>query len=296
MTQSMTAFASGTGVHGQISWAWEMRGVNARGLDLRLRIPERLDGLEATLRKSLSAKLSRGNITLNLRLSNADAGAGLVVDPDQLDVVLSALDQVQERAFELGVTLAQPNAADVLGQRGVLVSAEYAAAPDGLVDVLDADFTAVLNAFMAMRAQEGAALSQVIADQLHQIEALIAAAKTAASARKPEAKAAMAAALSRVMDEITEVDEARVAQELALIAVRSDVTEEIDRLTAHVAAARDLLNSAKPSGRKLDFLAQEFNREANTLCAKAGAPALTSIGLDLKAVIDQMREQIQNVE
>ena len=296
MTQSMTAFASGTGVHGQISWAWEMRGVNARGLDLRLRIPERLDGLEATLRKSLSAKLSRGNITLNLRLSNADAGAGLVVDPDQLDVVLSALDQVQERAFELGVTLAQPNAADVLGQRGVLVSAEYAAAPDGLVDVLDADFTAVLNAFMAMRAQEGAALSQVIADQLNQIEALIAAAKTAASARKPEAKAAMAAALSRVMDEITEVDEARVAQELALIAVRSDVTEEIDRLTAHVAAARDLLNSAKPSGRKLDFLAQEFNREANTLCAKAGAPALTSIGLDLKAVIDQMREQIQNVE
>ena len=147
-----------------------------------------------------------------------------------------------------------------------------------------------------MRAHEGAALEKVIADQLDQIAKLTDAAAIAAEARAPQVKENLTAALRRVIEDVGEVEEARIAQELAVLAVKSDVTEEIDRLRAHVAAARALLAEDKPAGRKLDFLAQEFNREANTLCAKAQAAALTAIGLDLKAVIDQMREQIQNVE
>ena len=147
-----------------------------------------------------------------------------------------------------------------------------------------------------MREAEGAALGAVIASQLDEIAGLIAQAETAAEVRRPKVKALLTAALQRVIEGIADVDEARVAQELALLAVKSDITEEIDRLKTHVIAARDLLKDTKPIGRKLDFLAQKFNREVNTLCSKAGASALTSVGLDLKAVIEQMREQIQNVE
>jgi len=296
MIHSMTAFASRTGTLGPVSWAWELRGVNARGRDLRLRLPEGIRGLEDALRGALTAALARGNVTVTLRLSHEDAVQPMVVDPAQLDAVLAALDQIQERAFAMGVTLAQPTAADVLAQRGVLVAGKADDRSEALAAALLADIPPLVDAFVDMRAGEGAALSAVIDGHLTEIARLTEAAATAAAARAPQVRDALTAALRRILEDVTEVDEARIAQELAVLAVKSDVTEEIDRLKAHVAAARALLDSDQPAGRKLDFLAQEFNREANTLCAKAGAAALTAIGLDLKAVIDQMREQIQNVE
>lgn len=297
MIRSMTAFASRAGTSEAASWRWELRGVNARGLDLRLRLPDGMVGLEVPLRAALQAGLARGNVTLNLRVNRDEAGETLHVDQAQLEAVLKALDLVQERAFAMGVTLAQPDAADVLSQRGVLTSAAADESDDAkLLAVLQEDFTQLLDEFVDMRDSEGAALKAVITAQLDQIDALTAAAAKAAVERAPQMHENLTTALRRVVDDVSEVDSARIAQELALLAVKADVTEEIDRLAAHIAAARDLLSGEGPAGRKLDFLAQEFNREANTLCSKAQSKELTAIGLDLKAVIDQMREQIQNVE
>ena len=273
-----------------------MRGVNARGLDLRLRLPDGIEGLEAALRAALGKALARGNVTVNLRLSREETASALAVDDVQLDAVLRALDAVQERAFAMGVTLAQPTAADVLGQRGVLIPAKTDDQAEDLANALIADIAPLIADFVRMRETEGQAMHKVITGHLAKIETLTSAAAEAAAARAPQVKANLTAALRRLLEDVAEVDEARIAQELALLAVKSDVTEEIDRLQTHVAAARDLLADEKPAGRKLDFLAQEFNREANTLCAKAQSAPLTAIGLDLKAVIDQMREQIQNVE
>jgi len=297
LIQSMTAFASRTGTHGPECWAWEMRGVNARGLDLRLRLPEGIDGLEVAVRAMLNARLRRGNVSVTLRMTRQEAAQAVVLDEAQLDRVLAALGQVQDRALEMGVTLGQPTVADVLSQRGVIVPGNAAAVPDdGLAKALIRDLERLIDDFVVMRRAEGTALHAVIAAQLDTIDRLTGAAAQAAVARAPAARAALRAALQRVMDDVMEADETRIAQELALLSVKADITEEIDRLRAHVIAARDLLDDAHPSGRRLDFLAQEFNREANTLCAKAGSAALTRIGLDLKATIDQMREQIQNVE
>lgn len=296
MIQSMTAFASRVGALGDSTWSWELRSVNGRGLDLRVRLPEGFSVIEVAGRAALKKQINRGTLTLNLRLSHGDQKGDLSVDPIQLDAVLRALDTVQDRAFEIGVTLAQPTAADVLMQRGVLVAGQPAEQSDDLAKALQTDLTALIADFVAMRVAEGAALHDIIAGQIDQIADLTVQATAAASARQADVQTNLTVALQRVLHDVADADPDRVAQELAVLAVKSDVTKELDRLRAHVAAARALLASGAPAGRKLDFLAQEFKREANTLCAKAGAPDLTAIGLDLKAVIDQMREQIQNVE
>lgn len=293
---SMTAFASASGTHGSTSWVWDIRSVNGRGLDLRLRLPDSIEGLEIFARKELTQKLSRGNVSLGLRLSREEGSTGFSVDETAMVAMLKALDQVQERAFEMGVTLAQPTAADVLSQRGVLVSSSVDEDAEALAKTLQSGFTDLLNAFIAMRAAEGAHLADVILEQLAQIEGFVGQAAETLKDRAADQEASLKKALLAVKDTLGDVDEGRIAQELAIIAVKADVTEELDRLTAHIAAARALVASKEPAGRKLDFLAQEFNREANTLCSKAQSKVLTSIGLDLKAVIDQMREQIQNVE
>jgi uncharacterized protein (TIGR00255 family) len=292
----MTAFASRTGATETASWTWDLRSVNGRGLDLRLRLPDGLDGLEAGIRTALTGALSRGNVTVTLKLARSDVTAGLALDEAQLDLVLTALETVQQRAFDLGVTLGQPTAADVLSQRGVVVS-QAAEEVDTklLVSVLLKDFKGLLGDFQASRKAEGKALGQILSKQVDRIDALTEAAAVCAKAREAEVKAALATALRRVLDNV-DMDEARLAQELALLAVKADITEEIDRLATHVTAARDLIADDKPKGRRLDFLSQEFNREANTLCSKSGNAELTRIGLELKTVIDQMREQIQNVE
>ena len=298
MIRSMTAFATrqghAEGEQGSASWTWEVRSVNSRGLDVKVRLPEAIEGLEAHVRAAISKVATRGNITVGLRLNRDQADGGLQIDLARLDLILEALDSIQDRAFDKGVTLGQPTAADVLAARGVLVMGQ-AAEGESLLDPLCADFDAALAAFMEMRAAEGASLQAVLDGQVDDIERLSAQAVGAAKDRTAAVKTQMADALARVMD-TAGADPDRVAQELALIAVKSDITEELDRLGAHVQAARDLLAGGGPVGRKLDFLTQEFNREANTLCSKAQDVALTQIGLALKAVIDQMREQVQNVE
>ena len=167
---------------------------------------------------------------------------------------------------------------------------------ESLLPTLQADLESLLKDFLAMRAREGALIADVLIGQLTEIESLVAQAQTAAESRRDVQKQAVTNALARVLDTGAEVDPERLRQELALIAIKADVTEEIDRLRAHIAAARALMYKGGAVGRKLDFLAQEFNREANTLCSKSQSKELTSIGLDLKAAIEQMREQIQNLE
>jgi len=294
--RSMTAFASGRGGFGDHEWAWDLRSVNARGLDLRLRVPDWVAGLETGLRKRLGEALQRGSVTLALRLGRETGGGGLAVDLAQLDAVLDALGVVEARARARGMELAPSRAADILSQRGILEAPREDEDTAPLVRAILRDFETVLADFLAMRDREGAALHAVLSAQVDRIAALTAEAAGAVEARRDAAAEAFRAALARVTEGAATADPDRVAQEIAMLAVKGDVTEELDRLGAHVAAARDLLAAEGAVGRRLDFLTQEFNREANTLCSKSQNTELTRIGLELKAVIDQLREQVQNVE
>lgn len=295
---SMTGFATRRGVGLGFAWTWDLRSVNGKGLDLRLRLPDWIEGLEVAVRAELQQVVTRGNVSLSLRLvqdSAADA-AGFRLNPAQLAAALAALGQIEAAALNQGVTLRHPTTVDLLTLRGVLEQGQDVQDTAPLRQALLADLPGLLADFSAMRGSEGRALADVLGAQLDQI-----AARTTDAARETAARAQTQAdtlrdSLARVLAATDAVDATRLAQELALLAVKTDVTEELDRLTAHVAAARAHLADPAPVGRKLDFLMQEFMREANTLCAKAQSLALTRIGLDLKTVIDQMREQVQNVE
>ena len=296
MRQSMTGFASGQGEALGLTWSWDLRSVNARGLDIRVRVPDWVDGLEQALRGLITKRLSRGSVTVSLRLQSNGSDAVQELNDAQLDRVLTAMLQIESEAMARGLSLTASSAADLITVRGVMDTPQQQSDPAEVRAVLIADFGPVLDSFIASRKSEGAALVAVLTGQVDQIADLVSQASAVAEARKEEQADRMRAAMARVMESQDSVDEQRVAQELALIAVKADVTEEIDRLRTHVDAARDLLGSEGAVGRKLDFLMQEFNREANTLCSKAQSAALTAVGLELKTVIEQMREQVQNVE
>jgi uncharacterized protein (TIGR00255 family) len=296
MINSMTGFASARGEHAPFSWTWELRSVNGKALDLRLRVPDWLDGLEPALRAELARSVTRGNVTLTLRMSRDDTAGTLVLNRAALAAALDAIAETEAEAGRRDIALAPSRASDLLALRGLLEAGAGEDDTTALVARLRADFPALVAAFLDMRKTEGAALLAVLTDQIDRIETLAAQAAALAEARKPAMADTLRANLVRVLDNAEGADPDRVAQELAMLAVKADVTEEIDRLAAHVAAARDLLAKGGPVGRKLDFLMQEFNREANTLCSKSQSTDLTAVGLDLKAVIDQMREQVQNVE
>ncbi|WP_299626245.1 YicC/YloC family endoribonuclease [uncultured Tateyamaria sp.] len=294
--RSMTGFAAQTGAMDPFRWAWEVRSVNGKGLDLRLRVPDWIDGLEAALRPLVAARVQRGNVTVGLRVNREDAVAKLAVSAIQMKAVVHALLEIEAEAMDQGLSLAPSRASDIAAMRGIMEQSAAQDDPAPLRAAVLADVPALLDAFDAMRLAEGAALRDVLRNQLDQIEALTAEAATVAEARKADVAETLKRNLARVLDNTDGADPDRVAQELALLAVKADVTEEIDRLTAHVTAARDLIAQGRAIGRKLDFLMQEFNREANTLCSKAQNAELTRIGLALKVLIDQMREQVQNVE
>lgn len=295
MVHSMTGFASETGATDGLSWTIEMRGVNAKGLDIRVRAPERMVGFDQKLKAAFQKSLSRGNVTVSLRYEQDAASDALRLDERVLAGYLTAAAQVQKQASDAGVELAPATAADFLGLRGVVASGDEASQlpPE---DAVMRTAEAALAAFVAMRASEGAALKSVLEANLTEVTALVTAAAKLAEARKDQVADTLRSNLALVLQNTDGADPDRVAQELAMLAVKADVTEEIDRLRAHVDAARTLLAQTDPVGRKLDFLMQEFNREANTLCSKSGSTELTRVGLDLKALIDQMREQVQNVE
>ncbi len=292
----MTGFAARRGEGVGFGWTWEVRSVNGKGFDLRLRLPDWIDGLEPAVRAAVARVASRGNVTLSLKLAREAGAEAVRVNAAGLDSVLAALAVVRARAEAAGIELAEPSTAEILGLRGVVDQGGEAEETGPLLTALLADLDPLLADFAAMRAAEGQALAGVIASQIDRIARLTAEAKDAAEARRLEMQRMLNGNLARVLAGAAEADPARVAQELALLVVKADVTEEIDRLTAHVAAARALLGEKGAVGRKFDFLMQEFMREANTLCSKSGNAALTRIGLDLKTVIDQMREQVQNVE
>jgi len=296
MTKSMTGFAAAKGEAAGYSWAWDIRSVNAKGLDVRLRVPDWIEGLEQSLRPIIQKAVVRGNVSLSLKVqSDMDTG-GLAIDPAGLDRALDMIASVEHAAQVKGVALTPTTPADVLQVRGVLDSNAAVQDTGPLAKALVAALPDLLTAFNQMRAGEGAALEKVLQGQFDQIATLTKDAAAAAETRKEQMADTLRQNLARVLDNTDGADADRVAQELAIIAVKTDVTEEIDRLYAHVQGAKALLAAKEPVGRKLDFLSQEFNREANTLCSKAQSTELTRIGLDLKAVIDQMREQVQNVE
>ncbi len=294
---SMTGFArhedSFATPQGEISWGWELRSLNGRGLDLRLRLPSRFDPLEAKLRKKLSSAFSRGSIAVSLSYRDDAGEAGFIVNEAVLAQAIAAIHDVR-----LKVETELPRPEGILSMRGVL-SSEAPALDDKEAQALEEAMLQSLDkaiaALVAARAEEGAELATILNGQIDEIEKLTGAAEALEQETLSQIKTRIAAQIKTLLDD-AKIDQDRLAQEAAILAVKADIREELDRLKAHIDAARALLAKGGVVGRKLDFLTQEFNREANTLCSKTPGMALKNIGLSLKTVIDQFREQIQNVE
>jgi uncharacterized protein (TIGR00255 family) len=292
--KSMTGFARADGARGTTSWAWEVKSVNGRGLDVRVRVPPGFDALEAKVREVVAAHVVRGTVQVNLAVKRNEGVSEIRLNEAALKQAIAAAERVRT------LTNGPPVSAEaLLGLRGVL---EFVEAVEGEGEAearstaMLADLATAVRDLVQGRLAEGAHLAGILQDQLSGIERLVA--EVAASpARTPEAlRRRIEDAVARIVETSSALDPQRLNQEAALLATRTDVEEELKRLTAHIAAARTLIAAKDPIGRKFDFLAQEFNREANTLCSKANDPDITRAGLELKALIDQMREQVQNVE
>ena len=294
MTRSMTGFASHAGQGCGFSWSWDLRAANGRGLDVRLRVPDWIDGLEQATRALVQKSAHRGNLSLTLRLTR-EAGSWFSIDEAALAAAVALVRRVEDEAAGGDLALSPVRATDLLQMRGVLAGDGGTEQTAALRDHLLEDLPPLLEEFDAARRREGAVLADLLEGHLAEVGALLHEARMGAARRLEAMPDRLAAALDRI-GATADLDETRLMQEIALLATRADVTEEIDRLDAHVAAARDLLAGAGPKGRKLDFLVQEFNREANTICSKSQSVELTRTGVAMKTVIDQMREQVQNVE
>jgi len=291
---SMTGFARTDGADAGYSWSWELRSVNARGLDTRLRLPPGMDRIEARLRTAIAERFSRGTVSANLTLTRDQGATRLVVNE-------AVLDQVVRLAADLAGRLdaEKPRIDGLLAIRGVLDPAEDTDSEENrmrLENALVVSFAAAVGQLAAARSEEGARLAGLAGGHVEEIAALATAARAAAETQPAAIQQRLRTQLDALLGADPPLSEEKLAQEVALLAVKGDIREELDRLDAHVAGARDMLKSDEPIGRRLDFLCQEFNREANTLCSKAADIELTRIGLDLKAVIDRLREQVANIE
>ena len=293
MLTSMTGMAAMSGASGHYDWSMELRAVNNKGLDIRTRVPEWLVGFDQAARKAISSQVARGSLQFSLKISHVAGQGQRQIDPDKLEHILTNAAVVAEHAAQKGLAVAPLSLSDIAAQNGFLDVDADTEAQQAVICVLTKDLPKLIAQFQASRKAEGAALHRILAENLKQMEELITQALATLKTRADSFEENFRAALARLKQDI---DPERLEQEMAILAVKSDVTEEIDRLQAHIAAAQALLTSDGPSGRKFDFLMQEFNREANTLCSKSGSKALTAIGLEMKVLIDQMREQVQNVE
>ena len=291
---SMTGFARADGMAAGYRWIWEIRSVNGKGLDIRLRLPPGFERLDLPARERCAGSLTRGNIQATLTVTNESATSRIRVNKEALDDVLSAMREVGDRIE------AQPPTLDgILAIRGVVETADNEI-DDATRKLLDGEILLSLDGaladLVAMRAQEGEAIGTILEARLVEIANSVSAAE-ASPMRTPEAiRLRLAEQIAALLDAAPALDPDRLHQEAVLLANKADIREELDRLEAHLVAAKDLLRNGGPVGRRLDFLAQEFSRETNTLCAKSNDRALTSIGLDLKAIVEQLREQIQNLE
>lgn len=288
----MTGFSRVEGAHGDWSWAVEARSVNGRNLETRVRTPNGFDALERTTREASQARFARGQVTVNIQARKTETVSSVRVNQELLDRYLE-LSRAQVAAGDA----APPTADGLLALRGVLEVLDEDEDPEARAAIeaaMAADVGKALDQLKTSRQTEGAALLPLLIAQVDSITALVAAAETEAAAQTTAIKERFSRRLNELLADTSAMDD-RIVQEAAVLAAKADVREELDRLGAHITAARTLL-SASGNGRRLDFLAQEFMREANTLCSKSATTALTTVGLELKAVIEQLREQIQNVE
>jgi uncharacterized protein (TIGR00255 family) len=290
---SMTGYARAAGAAGNVSFACEVKSVNGRGLDIRLRLAPGFDALEGEIRQLVGRQVARGSLTVNLSVERDGAGGDLLLNRQALATVLAAIDELSGT-----IAAAPPSLDGILALNGVLQSHDRplsAEAEAALGAAILATIGEALAALVQSRRQEGGRIAAVLLERLDEIESLVARAEAHPARSREIILARLRQQVADIAADIA-IPEERLAQEALLLATRADIREELDRLTAHVAAARQLIRDGGAVGRRLDFLAQEFNREANTLCSKSNAVELTAIGLDLKAAIDQLREQVQNIE
>jgi uncharacterized protein (TIGR00255 family) len=291
---SMTGFARSSGVHGATRWAWELKSVNSKGLDIRLRLPPGRDALEPALRAAISRTLQRGNVSAGLTLAREGSAPMVRVNEAVLAAVIATSRDLAKRIE------AQPPTLDgILGIKGVMevVEAEESEAErEAANSALLKGFEEALADLASMRVKEGEAVGKVLHERVDEIETLTKSAEASPSRSVDAIRARLSDQVKELIAASSTLDPERLHQEAALLAAKADVREELDRLHAHVSAARGLLKNGGAVGRKLDFLAQEFNREANTLCSKSNDVSLTAIGLELKTAVDQFREQVQNIE
>ena len=288
----MTGFGRAEGSVGGIAWAWEMRSVNGRGFEMRLRMPTGLDALEPGLRDTAAISLKRGNVNGTLTIKREERPK-IAVDPELLGELLRL---AAETAAQIPGA-PPPRAESLLALPGVLrASAPEEAWSEALLAQVKTGFAAALAALVTTRREEGGRLHRLLAAQLDEIDGLRIAAEAQAADQPERQRARLMDSLQALLHDQPGLPAERIAQEVALLATRSDVREELDRLAAHLDAARGLLADTSGVGRRFDFLVQEFVRETNTLCSKSATVPLTNTGLRLKAVIEQMREQVQNVE
>jgi uncharacterized protein (TIGR00255 family) len=292
--KSMTGFARADGATGLLSWHWEVRSVNGRGLDVRLRVQPGFEALEPRIREAVARRISRGSLSVNLSARRAHGHTEIRLNEIALKQVLAAVETLKAT-----VDVAPPSAEALLNVRGVLElvepeedEVEAAQRTKAMLASLDE----ALDGMVRARSEEGRRLQDIVVRQLADIERLVGGIERSPSRAPAAVRQRLREQVAKLLETGVALDEARLYQEAALLAARADVEEELKRLAAHVSAARDLLGKTEPAGRRLDFLAQEFNREANTLCSKASDPETARSGLELKAVIDQMREQVQNIE
>jgi uncharacterized protein (TIGR00255 family) len=291
---SMTGFARSHGVSGTYAWAWELKSVNAKGLDLRLRLPPGWDVVDAPARSHAAQTLARGAIYANLTVSREGVAPTVRVNEPVLDAVLATIAGLRQR-----IDAAPPSLDGILSVKGVIEVTDRAESEEerqAAEAAVIAGFAQAVAGLADMRRTEGAALARVLAQRLDEIAALTARAE-AAPGRRPEAiKQRLAEQVTTLLAASERFDPDRLHQEAILLAAKADIREELDRLAAHVAQAATLMSHDGAVGRRLDFLAQELNREANTLCAKSNDVELTNIGLELKSIVEQFREQVQNLE
>ena len=292
---SMTGFARQQGQVGDCAWSWEVRSVNGKGRDVRCRVPNGFESLDQTARARAANRLQRGNIFLTLTAKWQRAGSGYRINEEALRRILALMPEISRSAPG-----ARPPSVDgLLSLSGVMEPVEEEQ-PEEARRALEAailsGLDAAIESLAAMRSEEGGRLAPALAGQLDTIAGLCERAETLAAAQPEAIRERLREQVAALLEQVPALPEERLAQEAAVLMTKADLREELDRLKAHVAAARDLMAGGGAVGRKLDFLCQEFNREANTLCSKSTDVELTRVGLDLKAAIDQFREQALNIE